>query len=336
MEIRKLNTLRGLAAIIVLLAHFSNEYNWLKAAFGSKAGQIGVMLFFLLSGFLMSYLYLNRESNSRNLKHYAIARFGRVVPLFILVVFASYTFQKFGLLGALYDIPNTSELLSHLLLIKGVSVLWSIGPEIHFYFLFVLIWLFFAKKDAHLYMLVAFSLTALFFTGFIFPKGTIGGLNYELGIIRSLPYFLVGVTIGKLYGRLTIPSSMKSNWYIASLLLILLIYPKIFFAITGFAHGMWADMGILAIVSMVFFMIVFLVPDQNTLLANKLGDFVGRISYSIYLLHMPILWQLNKLNLQSIELAFLIYLLATLAISYVSYTIVEAPSAKLIRRFIRQ
>lgn len=335
MEIRKLNTLRGLAAIIVLLAHFSNEYNWLKAAFGSKAGQIGVMLFFILSGFLMSYLYLNKESNSRNLKHYAIARTARVVPLFLLVVFASYALQQFNLHGILYDIPNTSELLSHLLLIKGVSVLWSIGPEIQFYFLFVLIWLFFVKKDAHLYMLIALSLTALFFTGFTFPKGTVGGLNYELGIIRSLPYFLVGVIIGKLYGQLTISSNLQSNWFIASLLLILLIYPKIFFAITGFAHGMWADMGILAIVSMVFFIIVFLVPDQNFLLANKVGDFVGKISYSIYLLHMPILWQLNKLNLQSIELTFLIYLISTLAISYLSYKIIEAPSAKLIRKFIQ-
>jgi len=48
LEIRKLNTLRGLAALIVLITHFSDVTGWLGGSLGGRAGQYGVMLFFLL------------------------------------------------------------------------------------------------------------------------------------------------------------------------------------------------------------------------------------------------------------------------------------------------
>jgi peptidoglycan/LPS O-acetylase OafA/YrhL len=70
LEIRKLNTLRGLAALIVFITHFSDITNWLNGAFGGGAGAYGVMLFFLLSGFLMAYLYLDQEFNKVNIKAY--------------------------------------------------------------------------------------------------------------------------------------------------------------------------------------------------------------------------------------------------------------------------
>ena len=61
MEIRKLNTLRGLAALIVVVSHYSNATLIMGGLLGFGGGQFGVMIFFVLSGFLMSYLYLGRE-----------------------------------------------------------------------------------------------------------------------------------------------------------------------------------------------------------------------------------------------------------------------------------
>lgn len=61
MEIRKLNTLRALAALIVFFTHFSDITHWLDGALGGGSGAYGVMLFFLLSGFLMSLLYLDKD-----------------------------------------------------------------------------------------------------------------------------------------------------------------------------------------------------------------------------------------------------------------------------------
>lgn len=44
MEIRKLNMIRGIAAIIVIVSHFSNGTKWLGGILGAGAGQFGVML----------------------------------------------------------------------------------------------------------------------------------------------------------------------------------------------------------------------------------------------------------------------------------------------------
>jgi hypothetical protein len=46
-EIRKLNSLRGLAALIVVISHFSNHSHLFNGMLGQGAGQLGVMLFFI-------------------------------------------------------------------------------------------------------------------------------------------------------------------------------------------------------------------------------------------------------------------------------------------------
>ena len=60
MQIRRLNTLRAIAALIVLVGHYSNRAQLWDAVLGTRAPQLGVMLFFLLSAFLMSALYIGR------------------------------------------------------------------------------------------------------------------------------------------------------------------------------------------------------------------------------------------------------------------------------------
>ena len=137
MEIKKLNTLRGLAALIVFVTHFSDITNWLGGVLGGGSGAYGVMLFFLLSGFLMSYLYLDRGFNKVNVKGYLLARAGRVLPLYLVVVLSSYYLTQAGS-DFLYNIPDFNALLGHLLFLHGESVLWSIPPEIQFYFIFLI------------------------------------------------------------------------------------------------------------------------------------------------------------------------------------------------------
>lgn len=332
MEIRKLNTLRGLAALIVFVTHFSDITGWLGGVLGGGSGAYGVMLFFLLSGFLMSYLYFEKEFNRVNVGRYFSARFGRVVPLYLLVVFGSYTLSITGN-DYLYNIANLDVLLGHLLFLYGESVLWSIPPEIQFYFLFIAFWACVKSRVGYVYVSIVAVMILLFL--FNFPKihGDIRGVPYnEFNVLRSLPFFFIGMIFGMNYRSLKIPDYLKKDWFILALCLIPLMYPDLTPITSEAKQKMWLSYEVLLVMSAIFFCVVFLVPDNNRLLANKLGDFIGKISYSLYLLHMPIIQQINQLDL-SVELKLLFSFLLSVLVAYLSFRFFEKPAAKIICRF---
>ena len=82
--IAQLDGLRGLAALIVVVSHYSNETLLWGGVLGKGGGQTGVMLFFLLSGFLMAHLHLGEAFTARNVGRYALRRIARVYPLFLI------------------------------------------------------------------------------------------------------------------------------------------------------------------------------------------------------------------------------------------------------------
>lgn len=331
MEIRKLNMLRGIAALNVVVSHYSNETGILWGALGHGAGQFGVMLFFMLSGFLMSYLYLNIEFNITNIQNYAVARIARVIPLFLFVVLMSYFFQVIGIKGVLYDIQNLKSLISNLALLSGTSVLWTIGPEIQFYIFFIFLWFLTAKRTEYLYIFISFVLLLLIFFDFPNPQVHFKELSIDTKLIRSLPYFFAGVVFASLYKKWTPPNHLQSSAFLLTLLIIPLFYPIIFHFITGKTHEMWADFGLFFSFSLVFFALVFLVPHDNKFLSNYIGDFLGKISYSLYLLHLPIL-NLLKNPAKAHPMIFLVvFITISLLISYLSYWLLENPLRKFIR-----
>jgi peptidoglycan/LPS O-acetylase OafA/YrhL len=61
-QIRVLNTLRGIAALIVVIAHYSRSTGLLGGYSRRGSGQLGV-IFFMISGFLMTYIYLGKSFN---------------------------------------------------------------------------------------------------------------------------------------------------------------------------------------------------------------------------------------------------------------------------------
>jgi peptidoglycan/LPS O-acetylase OafA/YrhL len=330
LEIRKLNTLRGLAALIVFITHFSDITNWLDGALGGGSGAYGVMLFFLLSGFLMSYLYLGQEFNQVNIKGYLLARLARVVPLFLVVVLSSYVLTLAGH-DSLYNIPDVNALIGHLFFVYGESVLWSIPPEIQFYFIFVIFWSLSKSRSGYIYLSIIAVMLFLFFTNFPRINGDLGGVPYNLfNTLRSLPYFFIGVIFGMHFKSLKVPNYLRKHWFILALLLIPAMYPEITSITSDAKTRMWLSYEVLLVMSTVFFCIVFLVPDNNVLLANRLGDFIGKISYSLYLLHMPIIILVNQLNL-SVEFKLFLSFSLTVSIAFMSYKYFEKPVAALIR-----
>ena len=322
--------MRGLAALIVFITHFSDITNWLDGALGGGAGAYGVMLFFLLSGFLMAYLYLDKPFSQRNISRYFLARAGRVLPLYLVIVFTSYFLTQAGS-DVLYNIPDFSSLLGHLLLVYGDSVLWSIPPEIQFYFIFILFWACAKNRAGYIYLAIVAVMIWLFFTNFPRIVGEFNGIPYNLfNVLRSLPLFFIGLIFGMHYRTFKIPDYLRKHWFILALCLIPLMYPQLTPITSDATRRMWLSYEVLLVMSTVFFCVVFLVPDNNVLLANRFGDFIGKISYSFYLLHMPIIAKVNQLTL-SIEQKLILSFGLTVFIAYLSFYFFEKPVVNFIR-----
>ena len=158
-----------------------------------------------------------------------------------------------------------------------------------------------------------------------------------MGFPTTLHYFLPYRTFwwvsssASYIGAWKAPGALRSSVYLLSLLLIPLLFPVIFMSLTGHQHGMWQDVGVLFVVSFVFFSITFLVPDNALLMCNPVGDFFGKISYSLYLLHMPMLNLLKTPITESPVLLLPLFLSLAIIVSYLSFRVIEGPARHAIR-----
>lgn len=334
-HIRRLNSIRALAVMTVVLSHYSNESGIWGGYLGQGAGQLGVMLFFLLSAFLMAHLYFDSSPSADNIKKFAVARIARVLPLFLFVILASYFIYQLPLSGVqpyFYHIPDTAALTSHLLLLSGTNVLWSIPPEIYFYIVFACMWV---GRNLVGRAILLVPIVLLLFSFYIPPqKATetlVFGLYVKLSVLQVYPYFCAGFLLGWLYNHWQVPAFLSHHAYVAVLVAIPLLYPNVLKALTGVTHGLWFDPRVLVAFAAIFFVIVFLVPTKNRLLENQLGDFIGKISYSIYLLHYPILLFLKDLGFTQNAFGFLVFIAVTFLLSSISYRYLEVPARSWIK-----
>lgn len=332
-EIRSLNALRGLAALVVLVSHFAGATGWLGEYPASGAGQLGVMLFFILSGFLMAYLYLHQPMTFGSARRYAVARIARVMPLFAIVLAASTVLPRIGLDGVFYDLSTRAQVISHMLLLSGKSILWTIPTELQFYVVFVIWWAVFRKSPIGIAPIVIAALSGLFATRRF--SGLIGEVPYEFRLPQVIPYFAIGSLLGIAYRKWPRLRQRQHSAFAAILLLVIFLYPKIFEAIVGERHQLWRDPRVFVMMSLIFATVAFCVPGDAPILANRIGDFFGQISYSLYLLHVPVMWAIAKLALPD-SIRFVLFLAASVAVASVSFQFFERPAARAIRGLVQR
>jgi peptidoglycan/LPS O-acetylase OafA/YrhL len=153
-----LDGLRGLAVLLVLWYHVW-EISWLAPpawlAFVPATGFIGVHLFFFLSGFVISYPFVQAAELGKRAPawgEFAWRRFIKIVPSYVLSIALAYA------VGYAQVQPNAStipDLVTHLLFIHtwfperyGTidGVLWTLAIEVEFYCIFPLVWACFKRR----------------------------------------------------------------------------------------------------------------------------------------------------------------------------------------------
>jgi peptidoglycan/LPS O-acetylase OafA/YrhL len=319
-KIPALNGLRAIAAYTVVISHFSSHSGYLEYPLW-QSGRLGVMMFFMLSGFLMGHLYFERCLERHNLAAFFSRRVARVAPLYLILVAVSFSLFKWnGTAQPLYSI-NDSNVVSHLLFVEGVSVLWTIPREIQFYLVFPVFWIVFQRNgDGALILTVAFVVVLAALVKF--PSDLLGVIHY----------FLAGV----LASRLKIKSSKYfiEPLFLLSIILVFLSLPKVRASIGYQNAAGWES---LLHLSSIF---LLLTTSRYSIIADRIFGsaflaFLGAISYSVYLLHLPLLRMLISMNFLEVMppyIALALFLVSTTLIAWVSFRLIEVPGQRFVMR----
>jgi len=299
-HLKGLNGIRAIAAISVVCSHIGlslSEFGF-KENWDSYLASYGVSMFFSLSGFLITYLLLlEKERYSKiNIKNFYIRRILRIWPLYyfylLLAVVALLYFSRADLTNAIYYYiflcANVPFALGFP--IATLTHYWSLGVEEQFY----LVWPWVARKSGHLlkWLLIALGIfiAIKLFTRYIYsttsyqwPYLVMHNFRFDcmmIGAMGAILYFKKNATFFRICFALPVQ--------VIAWLSILLM------ALNKFHIASVTDSELVAIITVV--LITNLSGNQKTVidLERPFFDFLGKISYGIYVYHPLIIFLVIK------------------------------------------
>lgn len=298
-DVPALHGLRGFAALTVFVSHFSNAFDLFGGLFGRGAGQVGVMLFFALSGYLMGRLYLGESFSRAAVLTFLRRRVARVVPLYLAVVAAAFGLGLYGV--------TRSNLVEHLLFVRGSGVLWTIPVEIQFYALFPVLWWAHQRDPVMTCVWAAILVIAL-----SWGSPALDGLG------RTLGFFLAGVAVSRL------PGSRGMNLaFVVALVAFVASLPQVRLAAGMIDASVWRG-PLYPLVVMTLLYTTIHSPLAARIFGNRLACGLGAISYSVYLVHDAVIAVVKAQGLGAGS-SLLLAVAGTLALSILTYRIIEVP-----------
>lgn len=352
---QNLDACRAIAALAVFLVHFSNEIIGLfptireetafKAyyLFAGKGG-LGVNFFFVLSGFLITFLIYNERKNYGyfHLGKFLVRRTLRIWPLYFLIgligfvlfplIFSDYATNHSALNYFLF-LANFDEIWNGLNdPINFLTSPWSVAVEEQFYLFWgIALYLLLKVKSFKLEYLLAILYAISFYYRWKYWNEPITNYYHTLTACQDI---LMGSFIGVSVFR-------EKKWIQEIQALPKMV--NIIFYLIGFAlcigkNKLFAGELIVFERFVLSFFFAYVILDQiggkNSLF--KLGElnalnYLGKISYGLYMYHLVIMYLvLRYIDFQPIGIAgtfplfFTLSLLLTVALSTVSYRYFES------------
>lgn len=346
----ELDGIRGLAVFIVFLSHTSGRSqaatNWLEF---HGVGLIGVYIFFVLSGFLLTtnLLYEKEKYGFISLKNFYIRRFFRIAPLYYFVI--SMVFLRQFMTGEVNDsylhIQNGfSGFLRHLLFIQGDSVFWTIPTEVAFYMIlpFIVLYIFkFGRRaiEATLFLTVIFSIWTLVSIGGVIEAGLAPKLVQIKYGSQFVEVFLCGTLMAVCYNSGIIKCLLNNKSFINActffiMLLIVLCLVLISNNFLGFSRPMY-EFRWFSLLFGVAFSIMIVVSISGGLL-NKIFKqrwlrYMGIVGFSWYLVHFEVLKQVNTLQVEPYQKLILSFICCAV-LSGALFFLIEKPFMSLAKK----
>lgn len=299
-EIRSHTSLRGWAALMVVFVHFRSFFHSSidpdEFTFFLYKGYLWVDFFFILSGFVMAYVYdieHPKRYSMRDTMHYLIARIARIYPLHLislvatLLFFIMVAFINWGLgeeACCVFDDPlrNAESLIANLFLIHAWGMFdwvtwnfpsWSLSAELFCYLIFAV--LLTINGDNRKLALVALSYIAVLFYCLCLATSNDVDEHFRLSTIRATSAFTIGMLL--FLGREVTSAVSERSLTCIQIAACIALFFSLHFGVTDIL-----SIGLMAL-------LVLVTWEDRGYLCNCLGKryihTIGLLSFSIYMWH---------------------------------------------------
>lgn len=353
-----IDTLRGLAIIGVVLCHSAQltppTSNLLELI--ARNGQYGVQLFFIVSALTLALSIKTRSPNENfPLRNFFIRRFFRIAPMFYFAI-ALYLYLK-GLSPRYWApdgvkwwyVPLAMFFLNGWLPAAINSLVtggWTIAVEMTFYLTLPYLYTRIKNIPSAIYFIIltiigakilnTLALAVLPHYNPTAPDYLINNFTY-FWFFSQIPVFGVGLLIFHIFNNNHDLSNKKPWGYF---LLFLSLFVGVVFLKTATVKNILPAHILCSFAFGILTASLYIHP--NKLIVNPLTQWIGKLSFSIYLIHLFIISIINKYfalpvkgNVEFIIVFLTLLSLATF-ISYLTYHLVELPGIRLGQRLIEK
>lgn len=352
-----LDGLRFFAFLLVFLHHvtfyISDSANFFWQFF-NKNGWIGVDIFFVLTGFLVTILLLEERAKfgKFSIKEFLKRRAFRIFPLYFLAILVGFFIVPFifeGWFGINYLPNNFSNQLQRNLPwylvflgnwnsaifgygdLRAISQLWAISLDLQFYLLWPLALLFLKSFRSSLIFGVVVILVAILTRAYLISSG-VNHPGIYTNTFARLDTFAIGVLLAQILFYKPNILEKLNKFYSSFFQILLLVSTVIFLYLTtaenrlAIRHGIFGYL-VISLISSYFILVCiktnsFLVKVFNL----KVFKFLGKISFGLYVWHilsLEMVYYLFKIN-NSILVPIIAFPILIL-LAYLSYNFFEKP-----------
>ncbi len=349
----------GLRAIAILSVIFYHSEIYIFENKFLTGGFLGVDIFFVISGYLITSIILNEKKITGNfsLKNFYIRRLRRLMPALIVVCFTTliagyFILSPTGLIElskssifSLFYVSNFYFYLSHFtygtesVLLKPLLHTWSLGVEEQFYIIFPIFFLIILNKfkDKVLILLLSFialNLIVIQFLGNLNKTSIIDENFLFYAPTKFTDFYFITSRLWELLSGALVAYILFDNEnflrkrlifkFLPYLGLIIILISLIYFQLDFYHPSLLTALPIIGTCLIILFI------SKETfiykLLSSKILVWVGLMSYSLYLWHYPLFAFNRYLTFESITFARQLFIgLLLILIGYVSYKYIEQP-----------
>jgi peptidoglycan/LPS O-acetylase OafA/YrhL len=340
----ELDSLRGLAAIAVFASHamgLTADANYYILTLNHSPvhmfwdGSAAVIFFFVLSGFVISLPFVNDAAERVEIIPFIIKRVFRIYPAYILAILLSvglkyYWFQQITVsnlsewIKSFWTLPISSKnVLDHIVMV-GPSfdsnlidpVIWSLIYEMKVSLIFpFILFVYGITKSIKSIYLILFASVVL-------------SILLDKFILLTISLFLIGAVLAK-HRDLLINKLSTANLAIKILIACIGVF---FYSVRFCIPSLQSNEIILnytvGMGACVIMVLGLAIHQMSNFLAIRIIKLMGKISYSFYLLHLPVLITCTSILIKhtsSLLLITAISLFGSIIISYTIYVTIEIP-----------